>query len=128
MSYNNNNNQKPSIYDSLPMLDSWYQKQPIMSPSVHHHFPSAATATCVASDRASNSPTQQRRARRRNNHAVQFSVDPPMVHYVRHSTRADVHDEDEDQDNGDSSRAARINSVKSIMKSLLFKHTRRIIA
>ena len=91
MSYN----EKPSIYDSLPMLDSWYNKQQIASPNIQHNFRSDG------SNCRQRFPGNSKKRRCDPHQCVSFSIEPPSVHYIRFSRAILDNDNDDDDDDND---------------------------
>ena len=68
-----------SIYDSLPVLDSWYPHQ--------EEVTDQQDVTIIRSNTTSTSSTfigksSNERASQEGRRSVSFSVDPPSVHYI----------------------------------------------
>ncbi|KAI9250951.1 hypothetical protein BDA99DRAFT_522280 [Phascolomyces articulosus] len=128
MSFHNEN--ASSIYDSLPMLDSWYNKQPITSPSIQHFHHSSMMHPSNSSTTMTGQRQRQRHNKRCQHQGVSFSMEPPSIHYVRFSRAIldnDHHEEEQGCCDSRPTTTSRIHSVKSIMKNLIVKHTRRIM-
>ncbi|KAI7847209.1 hypothetical protein BDC45DRAFT_526797 [Circinella umbellata] len=104
-----------SIYDSLPVLDSWYPHQEEVIdqqiPTIMRSNTTSPSSTFI--DKSTNERPNQEGRR-----SVSFSVDPPSIHYI---------DEDEFSDNNNHVLLARRSTyhggarIKFLAKRLLPK-------